>query len=87
MFESFKTPAGLLARTEELQDYFELSDGYVGAMRPKGTKRKKATKQLRVRGEIFLFDIWRYQNEVNSLGIFLAFRYSWSSDISLVLPE
>jgi hypothetical protein len=44
MKEYVVVPAGLLAKTEELKVYFELSYGYVGSLKPKATKGKKAAK-------------------------------------------
>lgn len=43
MKEYVVVPDSLLKKTKELKKYFDLSVAYVGSLKPKPTKRKKAT--------------------------------------------
>jgi len=45
MKEYAVVPDALLAQTRELKKYFDLSCTYVGSLKPKATKRKKAKKK------------------------------------------
>ena len=45
MKEYAEVPDDLLAKTDELTPYFDVSYAYVGSLKPKPTKRKKASKK------------------------------------------
>ena len=43
--EYVEVPDTLLKRTQELKKFFDLSYAYAGSLKPKATKREKATKK------------------------------------------
>jgi hypothetical protein len=45
MKEYVEVPNALLKKTQELRKFFDLSYAYVGALKPKATTRKTATKK------------------------------------------